>query len=93
MTSDVTIIESKIVIAIILNNRIESKWRCWVTLWNDYFIWRGPALQRSSAPTSTGTEGRYVCLFTQGRLWSEWERGRAVVTGARRHLIMMVIVN
>jgi len=26
--SDVTIIESKIVIAIILNNRIESKWQC-----------------------------------------------------------------
>jgi len=44
--SGITIIESKIVIPIILNNHIESNWRCWVTWWNDYFIWQGPALQR-----------------------------------------------
>jgi len=51
----------------------------------DYFIWRGPALQRSSAPTC-----RWSVVFVYSRPFvRKWERGRAIVTGTRRHLIMI----
>jgi len=58
-SSDVTI-KSKSRLCIIM----ESKSRFWVTQWNDYFIWRGPALKRSSALTSKGSaDGRSLRVF------------------------------
>ena len=68
-----------------------------MTQWNDYFIQHDPALDLLSPPTSKGSaDGRSVvtcvCLLKAVRE-VKWKRGRVVVTGARRHVIIMVIVS
>jgi len=59
-------------------------------------MWRNPTLTIIGAVVyrqRRRTIGHYVCLFTQGSPRSERETGRVVVSGARRHVIMMFIVS